>query len=463
MKKIFFSILISALSMCSGCNISEENVTSTEIDETEQNTIESKYQILDTDLLNREFLEIVGSELLEIGINEYSSRYTSNEETFTISGRDADSDFPEELVRMIEIFLHDYCYGDAGELEKAYEELVNTLGAGKYAMNFEELCLLFPQLLDAEDQPESLEEAYRFLAENRLAPQYLMNIFRIPGSSGQEQYVFEYGTGGSNGGVCVSVNDYMDGEFVLVSEFETQNEGMGRVIKYENCYYYMYLSYNYNLKEYDGVRLHQLGFQAQTQNLWIRYLPKQYTRRQLYTNPNVTSEIRDSIEEYLEKTEIEFMTAQYLDSGKGTIDVYYGDEKKAEKVLETGEAVYMADIANCGLPIYMSKSVYEPSNRSTAEYLKIRFYYFNPEEDVFVKMENLSMEEYESGIRLMQLWVKEFEDGIYTFRVYHVSDYGYLLNIIRLDEDKVTHIATYILSPEKEMVLTEGEVVNLGM
>ena len=56
MKKIFFPILIIALSMCSGCNISEDNITSTEIDETEQNTIESKYEILDTDLLNREFL-----------------------------------------------------------------------------------------------------------------------------------------------------------------------------------------------------------------------------------------------------------------------------------------------------------------------------------------------------------------------------------------------------------------------
>ena len=75
------------------------------------------------------------------------------------------------------------------------------------------------------------------------------------------------------------------------------------------------------------------------------------------------------------------------------------------KVLETGEAVYMADIANCGLPIYMSKSEYEPSNMSTAEYLKIRFYYFNPEEDVFVKMENLSMEEYEPGIRLMLVFI----------------------------------------------------------
>ena len=463
MKRIFFLILISALLMCNGCNIFKENIISTEIDKTEQDTTDSKYQTLDTDLLDREFLEVGGIELLELGMNEYLSRYTSSEGTFTISGADVTNDFPEELVTMTEILLHDSCNGDREELEKAYEKLANTFGAVKYSMNIEELYLLFPKLLDVEEQPANLEDVYRMLPEIYLVPQHLINIFRISGSNGQEQYIFEYGTGGSNGGVCVSVNDYIDGEFVLVSKFETQNEGMGRVIKYENSYYYTYLSCNYNLKEYDGVRLHKLDSQPETQNLLIRYLPKEYTRRQLYFNANTTSEIGESIEDYLEKTGAEFMTAQYPDYGKGTVDEYYGDEEKAEKVLETGEAVYMADIANCGLPIYMSKSEYEPSNMSTAEYLKIRFYYFNPEEDVFVKMENLSMEEYEPGIRLMQLWVKEFEDSIYTFRVYHVSDYSYLLNIIKLDEDKVTHIATYALLPEKEFVLIEGEVVNLGM
>lgn len=438
-----------------------ENTTSTEIAETEQNTIASKYQILDTELLGGELPEITGSDLLESGTNEYLGRNTSSEEPVTTSGAGTDSDFPEELIRMTEMLLRASCNGDTEELETAYEELVNTYGAAKYAMDIEELCLLFPKLRDAQEPPANLEDAYRMLPELYLLPQHLIRIFRITGSDGQEQYVFEYGTGGSNGGDRVSVNDYIDGEFVPVSEFETQNEGMGRVIKYENAYYYTYLSCNYNLKEYDGVRLHKLDSQPETQNLLIRYLPKEYIWRRLYFNGGVTSEIRESIEEYLQKTGTEFMTAQYLDCGKGTVDEYYGDEKKAEKVLETGESVYMADIANCGLPVYMSKSEYEPSNMSMSEYLKIRFYYFDPEEDVFVKMENLSMEEYEPGIRLMQLWVKEFEDGIYTFRVYHVSDYSYLLNIIKLDEDRVTNIATYALLPEKEFVLAEGEVLNL--
>lgn len=228
MKRIFFLILISALLMCNGCNIFKENIISTEIDKTEQDTTDSKYQTLDTDLLDREFLEVGGIELLELGMNEYLSRYTSSEGTFTISGADVTNDFPEELVTMTEILLHDSCNGDREELEKAYEKLANTFGAVKYSMNIEELYLLFPKLLDVEEQPANLEDVYRMLPEIYLVPQHLINIFRISGSNGQEQYIFEYGTGGSNGGVCVSVNDYIDGEFVLVSKFETQNEGIHR-------------------------------------------------------------------------------------------------------------------------------------------------------------------------------------------------------------------------------------------
>lgn len=160
MKRIFFLILISALLMCNGCNIFKENIISTEIDKTEQDTTDSKYQTLDTDLLDREFLEVGGIELLELGMNEYLSRYTSSEGTFTISGADVTNDFPEELVTMTEILLHDSCNGDREELEKAYEKLANTFGAVKYSMNIEELYLLFPKLLDVEEQPANLEDVY---------------------------------------------------------------------------------------------------------------------------------------------------------------------------------------------------------------------------------------------------------------------------------------------------------------
>ena len=455
-KKIVLFIVIGSVLFFTSC-------TNTEKEEIVQNTIGQKYQILDTELLDKDFLEFAGMELLEMGMNEYAYRYTGGEKTDIVSGVNPNSDFPEELVAMAKQLLCDSCNGNTEELKSAYEEMANKLGAVGYSMNVEELRQLFPRILDAEKQPESLEEAYKLLPEFYLVPQNFINIFHISGSNGQEQYVFEYGSGGSDGAVYVSVNDYIDGEFVLVSEFETQNEGMGRVIKYENAYYYTYLSYNYNLKEYDGVRLHKLDSQPETHNLLIRYLPKKYTWRQLYFNGNATPEIRESIEEYLEKTGTEFMTSQYLDYGEGTVNEYYGDEKKAEKVLETGETVYIADIANCCLPIYMWKSEYEPSNIDTAEYLKVRFYYFDSETDSFVELENLSMDEYEAGISLIQLWFKEFEDGIYTFRIYNVSDYNYLLNVMRLDKDRAEIVATYALLPEKEYVLTEGEVFNTGI
>lgn len=50
-------IYISALFMWNGCNRSEESTTSTEIAETKQNTIASKYHVLVTELLDRELPE----------------------------------------------------------------------------------------------------------------------------------------------------------------------------------------------------------------------------------------------------------------------------------------------------------------------------------------------------------------------------------------------------------------------
>ena len=136
MKRIFFLILISALLMCNGCNIFKENIISTEIDKTEQDTTDSKYQTLDTDLLDREFLEVGGIELLELGMNEYLSRYTSSEGTFTISGADVTNDLPEELVTMSDILLHDWGGKIFHEYRRTLSVISKIVGCRRTACKF---------------------------------------------------------------------------------------------------------------------------------------------------------------------------------------------------------------------------------------------------------------------------------------------------------------------------------------
>ena len=62
------------------------------------------------------------------------------------------------------------------------------------------------------------------------------------------------------------------------------------------------------------------------------------------------------------------------------------------------------------------------------------------------------------GIRLVQMWFQKIDGKVYTFRMYHVSGYNYMLNVMLLEQDKATQVKAYLLSPQREFVVTEGEV-----
>lgn len=74
------------------------------------------------------------------------------------------------------------------------------------------------------------------------------------------------------------------------------------------------------------------------------------------------------------------------------------------------------------------------------------------------ELEQLSEDGGASGIKLVQMWFKEFNEKVYTFRIYHICDYNYMMNVVLLDKDKVNQVGTYVLLPQRGFVLTEGEV-----
>lgn len=99
-------------------------------------------------------------------------------------------------------------------------------------------------------------------------------------------------------------------------------------------------------------------------------------------------------------------------------------------------------------------------------FLRARFYVADPEAGVVETMEdleeleNLRIENYEppkSAMFLVQLWFKEIEGRVVTFRLYHVSDYNYLLNVILLEGSHITQIKTAVCSPHRTFVLLQGQ------
>ena len=121
---------------------------------------------------------------------------------------------------------------------------------------------------------------------------------------------------------------------------------------------------------------------------------------------------------------------------------------------------YKIDFTNTGIPIYMRKSSFEPSNTDSVWHLQSRFYIRNQQDDSIVTLQNMELNSAIPNSKnpvLVQMWFKEMEGKVYTFCLYHVSDYNYMLNVVRLEGNEVNRIRTDILSPQRHFVLTEGE------
>ncbi|MBD5493443.1 MAG: hypothetical protein HDR12_03415 [Lachnospiraceae bacterium] len=343
--------------------------------------------------------------------------------------------------------------------QSIYFETMKNLGEEKYHPDMEEMKRLFPELNDAGLNLDSVYDAYR-----KVYGEYCFDLFHIP-TPDSDNYVFATSLGGTAGICEIYLTKLVNGEFETISYFETQNAGYGSVIQYEGEFYYIFLQNNYNLKIYDGVRIYKLGENMAYENLQIKYLPYDFVWKNLYN----TSEGK-KWDSYVKSIQEEITSDEYLDNGTDGSGwkVYFGDEEEVveefivpenEKRYSVNE-YYKIDFTNTGIPIYMRKSSFEPSNTDSVWHLQSRFYIRNQQDDSIVTLQNMELNSAIPNSKnpvLVQMWFKEMEGKVYTFCLYHVSDYNYMLNVVRLEGNEVNRIRTDILSPQRHFVLTEGE------
>lgn len=447
MKKNIFIFMLIIMLLCSACTdsrnketdtrIQEENETRTSIQEEAGETFDD-YQILNGNLLGKEFLNWPGEKLIQKGAWAYAEEIREGfVPVFNESIR-----FPEELVVVLEEILY-----DSGHIDVWTDENFFYTPMEKWKDNVD--------TLDAKDYADcypDLYKAFRFLTDGK-----------------KEYYVFENSDGGTNGASHVCVVEYRENEFIEINEFAVESCWASDVICYEGEFYYVFIQNNYNLKIWDGIRIYKL-LGTQYDNLEIRYLPEQFIWKRLYYNGSKGDEVNSEIEAHLDILKEEIMPGGYIDNGTfWGMEVYYGDEEivpdlkidSSNSVQRPYEPIYKIDLANCSLPVYLWKTEYTPSNARTSEYLKIKFFYYDEKEQAYVELENLCKEEGLSGhINLVQMWFREIGGEIYTFRMYHAGDYNYMLNIVLLEGDNVTQIRSDIVIPQRHFVLTEGEVCN---
>lgn len=455
-KKITIPILLLILTFL-GCAASDsaEKIESKSFDfinsnaECQQRDYRLFYDTVNTPIFNNS-LDRIGLTEQEVG------RYSEDIKKPFIGTANAESIIPPELIGVFEKVLYDYKldYNGWGFAE-SYNRAVQQLGADNCQVSLDDLYSLFPEINEHKSDIKQISDAYKYIQN----PQNCYSVFRLPMKSDGDYYVVEYQSGGTNGGCSVQLINLLDGKQILINEFEIQNYGAGAVIQYKNNYYYVFIQYNYNLKTDDGIRIHKLGAYADIENILIRYLPEKYSWRNIY---DVQSDCKYELDQYIDSIR-DLIATDYLDNGIGGVSLLIGDEVEVDdESLKINGMEWRIDFANSGVPVYLAKGLCFPDTAHGSLFLMANFYVYDSQTDSSIELTGLKLDrESSEDIRLIQLWFKEINGEVFTFRIYHISSYNYVLTVSLIEGDKITQIRTDLLLAQKKFVLTEGEKFRL--
>lgn len=422
------------------------------VEKEEMTSPQSDYQALNKDLFGQNSLQWFEIQLFSESVK---GEFTEVQKENSMFPEELISEFENIIYQSFDNSLQKYAWEEAQK--SSYFEITDKFGANDFELNIEEIRKLFPELEDAETETETYEKLSG--SEN------CFDMFHFHMDTNQDNYLFVIDSEGSAGTVIIRLTKLEQGEFATICEFPVENSGYGRVIKYDEDFYYVFVAKNYNIKNYDGVHIHKLSANAREENLVIKYLPIDYVWKNVYMRAD-----GEELDTYLESIKGEITSDEYLESGKEKdIEIYYGDE--AFFVPDNDKGLYFdgynkIDFLNIGTPVYIKKSNHTPYGANSANsmwYLKCDFKIRNRETGSLIKLDNMEIGEYipsDFDPILVQMWFKESEDKVYTFCLYHVCDYNYVLNVLLIEGDKVSRIRTDIISPKRQFALTEGEIFN---
>lgn len=293
-------------------------------------------------------------------------------------------------------FLKDFYYSDISQIEETeslYQNVIQELDGGEFLLDIEDLYHIFPRisLYRISSQEDTLECASMLYG----TPFDSIRAFGVSLTEGQENYVFLCNNG--RGKTKLTVTERNGDEFKTINEFEIPSDRKGEVVRYENEFYYIFLYNNFNQKDCDGIGLCPLGDNPEKDIFPIWYLPYAYVWEKLSASD------------------------------------------------EESEMSGQMDAANCGLPVYVWREHALSYITEKPEYLRVCFYFYDSLTDSYVELPQLSMDE--QGEDLVQMWFKEIEGKVYTFRLYYVSDYSYMLDVSLLEKNQLKAIRRYLLLP----------------
>lgn len=398
--------------------------TNTETAEEARNTVSQEEYLNACQILSGLNLE---NSLEDMGLsNEEVDRYARDVLGDFLPKAYTDNMFPSGLISIFEKVLYDYRYeNQQWGLTEAYDKALHSLGSEKFQVTLADVYALFPELISEKGQIKTLEDAYQFIHDPEIGGT-VYHIFSVPLNTEGRYFLIKYQPGGSSGYSFTQLVKLQNGKRQAVGGFEQQNID-GQMVQYGNGFYYVSIEYNYELKISDGIRIHKIEPKENMSSILIKLLPVKYSWKTVFVGQTKFSK---DINQYIESMKSD-ITSKYINNdGTERTSLLYGDEAEQTAAISAqgvSKEYYIIDFANLDVPVYLNKYIFFPSN-SLSMHLMAKFLINDTQTNTIMKLDNLTQDDRPPDLNLIQIWFKKIGDKVFTFRIYHVSSYNYLLN-----------------------------------
>jgi hypothetical protein len=259
--------------------------------------------------------------------------------------------------------------------------------------------------------------------------------------------------GGSEGLYDISIKKESDGDLIDTGYWQTLDIN-ARVIKYNNALYFVQSEYNYYSKYTDTICIYKLIPGKIKDYVKINLQPKEFEWEKVFNNHQSYDK---SISSYVDSIKNDLMNKSPINDD---IQIYMGDENnkynenKRLRLKSVGGDYdyYEIDFNNDGEPEYYDKKLMFPYNNYETLYLENNFYKF---------IDNRIMSIYGDFERecgsLIQLWFKEIEGKVFTFRLFLDDGYNYFLNVSLIEDTNKTQVQSYLIVPKREFDISTHE------
>ncbi len=252
--------------------------------------------------------------------------------------------------------------------------------------------------------------------------------------------------GGTTEIVSVTIYKESDGE-LTVFDFWNCMDIDARVIEYKDVLYFIDSSFSYYYSYLDEINILKLVPERIKEYVSVKLLPIQFEWEEIYNNHQTYEK---SISTYIDSIKDDLMDKSIIDD---SIQVYIGDEtrqfdddkKSRLKSVCGDDEYYEIDFNNDGGTEYIERFYYN----IRTWYIINHIYKFS-EENIISIGGNFDRDD---GT-LLQLWFKEIEGKVYTFRLFLKDGYNYYLNVSLVENTNVTQVLSYLIATKKEFEIS---------